>query len=183
MMNIQPSVKLIIFIYQQESLLCCSMSIGYWCNIEWVLFSYMSVDFSHTPPKKQQQQKQKTDGGWSEHWGCKWWEGRSTSSHHGARFCSDREVGDTGDTHRCLPFRAQHRHRQPLSQPWALVAESQKQARNHPCGVGDGESSLIDRCNLHVTIGRTVEVLRTKEAQRASPSYGKHLYEPDLQLP
>lgn len=95
MMNIQPSVKLIIFIYQQESLLCCSMSIGYWCNIKWVLFSYMSVDFSHTPPKKQQQQKQETDGGWSEHWGHKWWEGLSRSAH----FCSDRQVG----THRCLP--------------------------------------------------------------------------------
>lgn len=62
------------------------------------------------------------------------------------------------------------------------MAESQKEARNHPGGAGDGEGCLIHNCNLHVTIGRTMEVLRTKEAQRAPPSYVKHLYEPDLEL-
>lgn len=54
MMNIQQPVRLIVFIYQQESLLCCSMSIGYWCNIKWVLFSYAGGDIPHAPPKKQQ---------------------------------------------------------------------------------------------------------------------------------
>lgn len=178
MMNIQQSVRLIIFIYQQESLLCCSMSTGYWCNIKWVLFSYMGGDISCAPPKKQQQQQQQqqeTAGGWSEHWGCKWREGLRRSSHHGAHFCSGRQVG--GGRHRCPPCKVTPRSStlfscsrtsttQTALEP-VLGAGSRKHARNHLCGVGDWVS--VPRkvaCYIGATCTSPLADLRKPSGQR-----------------
>lgn len=195
MMNIQILVRLIIFIYQQESLLCCSMSIGYWCNMKWVLFSYMGGDISHALPKKQQGQQQETAWGWSEHQSCKWWEGLSRSSNHGACFCCGRQVGDTQvpvmggcpkEQHSSLLSRATSQHRRLLNQSWWLVAESWKHSRNHPRGVGEGVSVPgKGPCRTGATCTSPLVGLQKSSGQRklrALFSCVKHLYEPDLEL-
>lgn len=148
-MNIQQSVRLIIFIYQQESLRCCSMSVGYGCNKVSFVFIH---GWWHLLCSSKEAAKQKTGGGWSEHWDCKWQEGLSSSLHHGARFCSADRWGDTcsgrqvvGDschagpppgTALFSPIQGPPQYRRILSQFWGLVAESCKHARNCPCGVG-----------------------------------------------
>lgn len=193
MMNIQQPVRLIIFIYQEESLLCCSMSIGYWCNLKWVLFSYMGGDISRAPPKQQQQQQQETAGGWSEHRCCKWWEGLSRSSHHGSHFCSGRQGGGhTGACHARPPPGAalfsptrwppQHRPLEPVLGPGGheLKAHQEPSLWCRCLCFCAWEGSLLYRCNLHITVCRAVKVLWRKEAQRAPLSYMEHLYEPDL---
>lgn len=197
MMNIQLPVRLIIFIYQPESLLCCSMSIGYWCNMKWVLFSYVGGDISHTLPKKQQQQQQETAWGWSEHQGCKWRKGLSRSSNHETHFCCGRQVWDTqvavmGDhpkeQHSSLLFRDPAQHKHLLNQPWELAAEGWKQSRNHPCGVGDWVSVPGKvPCLMGATCTSPLAGLQKSLGQRKLRAHlplscVKHLYEPDLEL-